>query len=178
MAGSGMSDEDLLAQWDAIRSGVARVQRRIDRMVEDSGVPAQWFAVLHLLLCADDHRMPMSQLARDLSITSGGFTKLADRMARDGLIDRRGSTDDRRVVHTRLTADGLRMAKQTERRYLAALRECLLDVVSDPELTAVAGSLRTLGEATHVDRADLVDVPGAQTQLRDPALPDRRRVRA
>ena len=60
-----------------------------------------YFAVLTLLLDSEDQRLPMSRIARDLAMTSGGFTKLADRMARDGLIDRRGSSGDRRVVFAR-----------------------------------------------------------------------------
>lgn len=171
MTGTGLSDDDLLAHWDSVRLGVARAQRRIDRMVEDSGVPAQWFAVLHLLLGADEHRLAMSQLARDVSMTSGGFTKLADRMARDGLIDRRGSTDDRRVVHARLTPEGLRLARQAERRYQEALRECLLDVVSEAELIAAADTMRALG-AAHVEAPEPSTGHAAP---RDPGLPDRRR---
>ncbi|MDQ6848888.1 MAG: MarR family transcriptional regulator [Actinomycetota bacterium] len=49
--------------------------------------------MLHSLLRAEDHRSPMSALAREVSMTSGGFTKLADRMARGGLIDRRSPAD-------------------------------------------------------------------------------------
>ena len=66
--------------------------------------------------------MPMSVLARDVGMTSGGFTKLADRMARDGIIDRRGSDTDRRVVHASLTEVGLELAQRVSNVYVDALR--------------------------------------------------------
>jgi DNA-binding MarR family transcriptional regulator len=167
-------DDDLVAQWRGITSGVTRAQRRIDRMVKESGVPAQWFAVLHSLLLAPEHRLPMNALARDLSMTSGGFTKLADRMAVEGLIDRRSSAEDRRVVNARLTAKGLRTAEQATRRHLDALTECLLDVVGSKRLAEAAATLQELGDA-HADAAIVEEAaPHPEPKRRDPALPDRR----
>lgn len=169
---SGKADDDLIAQWRSVTSGVMRAQRRIDRMVEESGVPAQWFAVLHSLLLAPEHRLPMNALARDLSMTSGGFTKLADRMAVDGLIDRRSSAEDRRIVNARLTAKGLRAAEKAAQRYRDALAECLLDVVGPRRLADAAATLEELGSA-HAD-VPTADDPQPAPKRRDPALPDRR----
>ncbi len=94
-----------------------------------------YFAVLTLLLDSEDQRLPMSRIARDLAMTSGGFTKLADRMARDGLIDRRGSSGDRRVVFAALTESGQKMAHARARGcYQRYLRELVLPVVPKDEL--------------------------------------------
>lgn len=114
--------------------------------MEASGVPSQWFGVLHLLLHADEHRMPMTQLARDVSITPGGFTKLADRMGREGLIDRRGSTGDRRVIYATLTDQGLTEARRAEAEYLSSLRELVLATVPQDQLETVAELLAPLTE--------------------------------
>ena len=170
------SGDDLVAQWHSVTSGLLRVQRRIDQLVEAAGIPAQWFAVLHSLLLAPEHRRPMNALARDLSMTSGGFTKLADRMAVEGLIDRRSSADDRRVVNARLTAKGQRTAEQAAQRYQEALTACVLDVVGPDRLATAAAILRELGEmhAPADTSAEPVGTVGPQKQ-RDPALPDRRR---
>jgi len=171
---SGKAGDDLVAQWRSITSGVLRAQGRIDRMVEESGVPAQWFAVLHSLLLAPEHRLPMNALARDLAMSSGGFTKLADRMAVEGLIDRRSSAEDRRVVNARLTAKGLRTAEQAAALYRDALTKTLLDVVGPERLTDTAATLQELGDA-HADAAVADDPPAHPApKRRDPALPDRR----
>lgn len=110
-------------------------------------------------------------------MTSGGFTKLADRMARGGLIDRRSSVDDRRVVHAALTADGLVMAQQATRLYQDALREYLLGVVSADDVASAAATMGALGDAHAAcvqdeDSGELFVTEGAA------ARPDRRRGQA
>ena len=172
VAGAQVSDDGLAAFWHSVTVGVARTQRRVDALVAESGVPAQWFAVLQLLLQADGHRLPMSVLARDVAMTSGGFTKLADRMAREGLIDRRGSMDDGRVVHATLTAEGLAMAAQAAVRYRDALRECLGSLSADA-LASTGATMGTLAESGDLPAAEQPETE--QALPRDPSLPDRRR---
>ncbi len=181
---SGLGDDELLAYWHDVRTGVARTQQRVEHVLEDTGVPVQWFPVLHLLHIAEEHRMPMSVLARDVGMTSGGFTKLADRMARDGIIDRRGSDIDRRVVHASLTTEGLQLAQRIAHVYVGALRSTVLEVATVHELRAAAAVMKRLGAdpalravaADPADPADLVDPadPANVLTARDPALPDRR----
>jgi DNA-binding MarR family transcriptional regulator len=173
-----MTDGELLARWQIITQGVARTQHRVAAQIDQSGLPAQWFAALHLLLQAPETRLPMSRLARDLTMTSGGFTKLADRMAREGLIDRRGSSDDRRVVYATLTEQGVEIARRLTVDYIAALREHVAGVISETSLVAVAEVARTLSDA-HATAADEEDsaadaARSAADAVRDPAQPDRR----
>jgi DNA-binding MarR family transcriptional regulator len=173
VTGWDLSDDDLLASWQLITRAIARTQARVLERIEEAGLPSQWFAVLHLLLRSSEHRLPMSRLARELSITSGGFTKLADRMGQEGLIDRRNSSGDRRVVYAALTEKGLLLSRRTERQYKAALREYVLEILTAAGLLALADSSRVLDEA-HADSAHdnrVADVvPGDR-----PAMPDRRR---
>jgi DNA-binding MarR family transcriptional regulator len=172
MSGSEVSNEDLVALWQNVSLGVTAVEQRIDQRLNDAGVPAQWFAVLRLLHGADDHQLPMSALAREVSMTSGGFTKLADRMAREGLIDRRGSAHDRRVVNATLTGDGLRVATHALGVYLDALRDCVLGIVSADGLASVAA---TLGRLRASRDASGEETPDFLASERSPELPDRRR---
>jgi DNA-binding MarR family transcriptional regulator len=171
VSGAELHDEDLVKQWHTVTAGVKWVERRVDRALEDFGVPAQSFAVLHVLLRAENHRSPMNVLAREVSMTSGGFTKLADRMAREGLIDRRSSVADRRVVHAMLTTAGLAMAEQATRLYQDALRECLLSAVSGPDLSAMADTMQAL-RADNGPAEDLV--AQVAPRERSATLPDRR----
>jgi DNA-binding MarR family transcriptional regulator len=164
------SDVDLVASWDTIVVGFARTQRRLLAAVEAVGLAGPSFEALRLLLHSDDHRMPMSRLARDLTMTAGGLTKLADRLARDGLIDRRNSSDDRRVVYAALTPKGADLAIRTLDLYRDALREHVLGIVTDDQLHTLSEMMTALGDAHH-------DVPVDEEVLtaRDPALPERRR---
>lgn len=167
-------DDAVVEQWESIARAVGRTQQQILTQVEDVGVPAQWFAVLLLLLRSPENRLPMNRLARELSITSGGFTKLADRMGREGLIDRRNSSGDRRVIYAALTADGLDLARRAERQYREAVRRFAHDVLTADVLAGAAETLRPLDMPAV--RADEEQGEGsAVVELRDPALPDRRR---
>lgn len=166
--------DDLITHWRSISSAVMQAERRIDRLLVTAGVPAQWFAVLRLLLAAEGHRLPMSALAREVSMTSGGFTKLADRMAREGLIDRRGSAADRRVVNATLTDAGLRTAKDADGVFRDAVRQCVLEIISADDLAAAAATLSPLAHAQLGDVAD-DQAPGMESTKQNSTLPDRRR---
>ncbi|MBV9592265.1 MAG: MarR family transcriptional regulator [Actinobacteria bacterium] len=163
------SDQRLVETWDVISTAFARTQRRLLATVEAAGLPGPWFEALRLLMTAEDHRLPMSRLARDLSMTAGGLTKLADRMARDGLIDRRNSSDDRRVVYAALTPRGTELASEAIELYHQGLRDHVLQVLPRAQLTELAAMMEKLRDAHS-------DVPAADEELtaRDPALPDRR----
>ena len=65
----------------------------------------------------------MSQLAREVSLSSGGFTKLADRLERNGYLVRQACALDRRVTYATLTKKGLDLAEQARTKHVALLRE-------------------------------------------------------
>ena len=121
---------------------------------------------------APDRRLPMTRLARDLTMTSGGFTKLADRMAREGLIDRRGSSDDRRVVYATLTDEGVQIAQRLRRgvRGRAARARSGRDCRDGPAVDLHVA--RALSDAHATAGAD--DDESASEVARDPNLPERR----
>jgi DNA-binding MarR family transcriptional regulator len=171
---------DVVASWDAIAMGFTHMHRRLHAAIEAEGLPGPSFEALRLLLASDGHRMPMSRLARDLTMTAGGLTKLADRLARDGLIDRRNSSDDRRVVYAALTEKGAEIATRTLEIYRASLREKVLGVLSPDRLADLANVMRML-DAYHDDGTDGPALIGdaehtdaALLTTRDPALPERR----
>src|ERR1700749_4122724 len=142
------ADLDVVTTWDAITVGFGRTHRRLLAEIESAeGLPGPSFEALRLLLNSEGHRMPMSRLARDLSMTAGGLTKLADRLAVAGLIDRRNSSDDRRVVYAALTDKGVELAGRTLEIYRAGLNEYVLSVVSSAKLAEIAEVIQTLGWA-------------------------------
>lgn len=164
-------DAAFAASWAAVVRAVEAVQQALATRLESAGISAQYFSVLTLLLESEDRRMPMSRIARDLSMTSGGFTKLADRMARDGLIDRRGSSGDRRVVFAALTDDGLELARKAVVEYHAFLHDEVLGVVSAEELRRFAETIGRLGGAHEPAEPE---PPAFEISERAPDEPERR----
>jgi DNA-binding MarR family transcriptional regulator len=144
MSSRSTEDAALVRDWAAVVRGVDAVQHGFAIQLETLDMTLPYFSVLTLLLDSEDQRLPMSRIARDLAMTSGGFTKLADRMARDGLIDRRGSSGDRRVVFAALTETGEKVAREALEVYQRYLREQVLPLVPEAELrnlSEVAGRL-------------------------------------
>ncbi len=175
------SDRELAAarsveQWDTVVRGVHAAQRVVLAEVARSGLPAQWFAVSQLLLAEPDRRLPMSRLAHELSMTSGGFTKLADRMAREGLIDRRGASADRRVIYAALTDAGLRLAREAARMYARAVADQVLGALTAEQLATMADGAGRLLSAEGISGADAgVDDESFVAKARPSASPERRR---
>lgn len=171
--GADDEERDEIDNWRDLVTLVGQAQQRLLEAVEDAGVSAQWFAVLHLLLHAQDHRLPMSRLAREVSITSGGFSKLADRMGREGFIDRRGSEGDKRIRYAMLTPVGLEAAETSENAYQAALAEHVLSVVPPETLQRIVDSLTPLQAVRPTQPTD-GEHDVADVEQPSPELADRR----
>jgi DNA-binding MarR family transcriptional regulator len=52
----------------------------------------------------------MAKLAREVEFSNGGFTKIADRLAKRSLVQRSPCAEDRRVVYLELTVEGTETA--------------------------------------------------------------------
>jgi DNA-binding MarR family transcriptional regulator len=164
-------DQTFVSTWASVVRSVEAVQNAFGARLETLGMSLPYFSVLTLLLEASDQRLPMSRIARDLSMTSGGFTKLADRMARDGLIDRRGSAGDRRVVFAALTELGLEQARGAEAEYRAFLREEVLQMISVRDLTTLSSIAGRLGAVRGESEPE---APTFEIAPRPPTAPERR----
>lgn len=106
---------------------LVEVTRALDRtftatLTGELGLPMAQFEVLLRLGRTPGDELTMSELARQLGVTSGGATRLVDRVLAAGWVARRACTSDRRVQHVRLTDDGrgvLQTALAAHRRDLA-----------------------------------------------------------
>jgi MarR family transcriptional regulator, 2-MHQ and catechol-resistance regulon repressor len=79
----------------------------LGRELEDSvGIPLVWFDVLIHIGGAPEGRLTMSKLSTDVALTTGGVTRLVDRMVDAGLVARQNCPNDRRSVHVVLTPKG------------------------------------------------------------------------
>ena len=148
MADGGVDDRELVTWWGLVVEAYARTGPLL-RVGPVGGVdlPGPWFEVLLRLLRTPGHRLTMTQLAQDVALSSGGFTKLADRMVRTGLIERQSSAEDRRVTFAALTAEGLRIGEEAQRRHVEALREHFLAPLGEQRAHRLAALMRTLRDA-------------------------------
>ena len=143
-----MDDRELVTWWGLVVEAYGRTMPLLQvGPVGGVDLPGPWFEVLLRLLRTPGGRLTMSQLAHDVALTSGGFTKLADRMVGAGLIERRTPPEDRRVSHAVLTAEGERVAEEAQRLHVAALREHFLGPLGEERAGRLAGLMRVLRDA-------------------------------
>ncbi|HLU95349.1 MAG TPA: MarR family transcriptional regulator [Thermobifida alba] len=145
-----ITDEDLITCWGLLHEALSATSplllRGIDPRGEDMSGP--WFEVLIRLQRSPQHRLPMSQLAREVSLSSGGFTKLADRLERNGYLERQACPSDRRVTYAALTEKGLALAEQARTRHVALLREHVLAPLGADGVRALAEQARKLRDSS------------------------------
>jgi len=114
----------------AFRVALRAFVRESEHSARKSGLTPQRYLLLLLVRGAEDgtERATISELARRLHLAQSTVTELVDRAARVGLVRRRASVDDRRVVYVELTEEG-------DRRFTDAFR-------------AIADERRRLRDAT------------------------------
>ncbi|HVU19150.1 MAG TPA: MarR family winged helix-turn-helix transcriptional regulator [Rhizomicrobium sp.] len=83
---------------------------------------SQWVV---LMAVRDGIADTCGELARHLDHDSGATTRLVDQLEKRGYLRRRRSTEDRRVVHLRITATGRALAKSLMPRVIDFWNEAL-----------------------------------------------------
>ena len=107
MASASAVDEPLITSWGRLVEAYSFLDRRLGASLEAScGIPMAWFEVLLRLARAEDDQLSMGALAEQVALTSGGITRLLDRMIRAGYVERRQGPTDRRIVYAALTPAG------------------------------------------------------------------------
>jgi DNA-binding MarR family transcriptional regulator len=128
--------------------------RELDRrLTKGQQMPFSTYDVLLRLAWAGDAGLRMSKLAGQVFMTSGGLTRLVDRLERDGLITRIRSAEDLRGYEARITAAGRRALKRANRQHLDDVRELFLEHLTQDELEVLAAVWRRLKARTGTDTA-------------------------
>jgi len=105
----------VLAQMDDERIRLMGLLVRTHRCLTDSlgreleqsvGIPLVFFDVLIHVGAAPEGRLTMSTLSSNVALTTGGVTRLVDRMAEAGLVARENCPSDRRSIYVVLTPEG------------------------------------------------------------------------
>lgn len=123
----------------------ARLERLLGGAMErESGIGHAMFEVL-LHLAEAPHGLPMGELSRNLVLTSGGATRLVDRMVAAGLVDRCRSRADKRVQQVTLTEEGARRLVAAARRHVRELDRHVLGPLSPEQADAMLAGLDRLG---------------------------------
>jgi MarR family transcriptional regulator, 2-MHQ and catechol-resistance regulon repressor len=118
------TDDELISTFGRLLEATTRLEQRLDRSLEsECGIALAWFEVLLRLSRAEDAQLSMGALAEQVALTTGGITRLLDRMIRAGLVERRPCPTDRRVSFAGLTPAGRDKLDQAATVHARDLRE-------------------------------------------------------
>jgi DNA-binding MarR family transcriptional regulator len=130
--------------------------RRLDRALNCSlegktGISGIFFELLLRIGRSPGGRLTMGDLAGQLGLTSGGTTRLVDRMVGAGLVERQSCPEDRRVQWVVLSPAGERKLDDALPVALRDLQREVFDRLEPDEVVVLERALdklRAPGEAT------------------------------
>jgi len=111
-------------------------------------LPLAWFEVLLQLRKAPEGRLKMSQIADAIVHSSGGTTRLIDRLEESGYVTRQLCPSDRRAIFVAITERGNDKLDEALNVHLDYLEDNLAKQLSDQERATLATLLTKLLTST------------------------------
>ncbi len=96
---------------------IAMLGRVVDRIVADPEMPDLTLRQLGVLMRVEASKHPLSvkDMAPDLNVSKPAITRAIDRLSDLGLVERRSSKLDRRLIEVRATAKGMSYLSKLDR---------------------------------------------------------------
>jgi DNA-binding MarR family transcriptional regulator len=131
------------------------LERQLGASLEqEAGIAHTWFEAL-LRIARSPDGLTMSELAGQIALTSGGVTRLIDRMITAGLVQRVPCPTDRRISYAALTAAGQQKVQEAAAIHTRNLQRAFA-TLTDDDVTALDD---LLGRLLHQSRAAAGDAP-------------------
>jgi len=121
--------------WRAMAAGLASLN-----------VSMGEYSVMALLYGAGSKGMRMSDLAQQRLMSTGGFTRLADRLVSRGLIERRRSAVDARSSDAILTSKGRALMRKARRQHHRDLQAFFFSRLDNDQLRCLVDIWHDLAE--------------------------------
>src|SRR5919106_2531000 len=137
----GVVPADPAALANGLRPVLLRLSRELRRETDPLGVTSRQVTLLWLI--RERPGLSLRQLAAEERISAPALSGHLDRLERAGLIERVRSTEDRRRVGIRLTAEGSGILKRIRARRTTWLAERLRHLEPE-ELAAIEAALGPL----------------------------------
>ena len=125
----------------------ARLSRFLGSLLEEScGLPLPWFDVLLQLRRSEEGRLKMSELADATVHSTGGTTRLVDRVEAAGYVQRVNCPNDRRAVHVVITEAGNEKLNEALDAHIAHLQTHVTERLSLAERETLSDLLTKLNQ--------------------------------
>lgn len=143
--GASCNDERIHS-FGVVLEAMAQLNRTFDRSLKESvGVSQSTFEGL-LRLERSGGELTMGALTDQISLTSGGVTRLVSRLVEHGYAQRRACETDRRVQYVSITDDGRRALSAAIEVHLADLEAHFTGVMSGEERATIVAVMERIRE--------------------------------
>jgi MarR family 2-MHQ and catechol resistance regulon transcriptional repressor len=148
---SGDPTATALQLWAHLANAHSAIHAHATDDLSGRGLSIAEFGLLEIL--HQKGPLPLGEVQRSLSVSSGGVTFLVDRLEKKGLVERRSSQEDRRSKSAALTAKGEDVMAEILPAHAERIRESMSGLTL-PEQRSAIGILRALArEAASRNRA-------------------------
>jgi DNA-binding MarR family transcriptional regulator len=138
-----------VAVWRTFMEVHARVLQRLgEELTRRHGLSVTEFDILVNLLPGAARQQ---ELAERIILSQSGCSRLVDRLATSGLVEKRPAATDRRGVESRLTAEGRTLTIAAARTNAEVVEREFADRLDDDELDQLGRVLATLDPRSHHD---------------------------
>ena len=107
------------------------------------------FEVLMRLARSPGHRLRMTDLAGQTSLSTSGVTRVVDRMEREGLVRREACPSDRRSSYAVVTEAGLARLDEVLPEHVELIQRWFIGQLPPEQLGQFLDSLRTIRDAVN-----------------------------
>ncbi|WP_426367605.1 MarR family winged helix-turn-helix transcriptional regulator [Streptomyces sp. E-08] len=142
------ADNDLVLAFGRLQGAANRLEYILGRALEkECGISHLMYEVLLILGRAGEPGLPMRALAQEQVLTTGGATRLVDRMVEAGLVERVEDPGDRRGRLVRLTPKGAQKAVAASRVHVENIRRYFLEPIPPGDRDRFIEDLRILSHS-------------------------------
>jgi MarR family 2-MHQ and catechol resistance regulon transcriptional repressor len=138
----GKKADNALSMWVKMARAHATFAKLTQEDIATYGLTPPQFGVLECL--GHLGAMMIGELCRKMLVSGGNMTVVVDNLAKEGLVERIPSTEDRRAIVVRLTAKGKKLFSEIfpkHARFVASTAA----VLTEQEQTELSGLLKKLG---------------------------------
>jgi DNA-binding MarR family transcriptional regulator len=133
-------DEELA--WRALARALIVLPRALEaELLAEHNLTLAEYTVLMNLSEEDAWSLRMSDLANRVALSLSGISRVVDRLARDGLVERRRCPSDARGFNAVLTDAGFERLRAAYPTHLRGVREHVVDHLGGLDLRALAEAL-------------------------------------
>ena len=138
-------DDERITAYGRLVEVAARLDRILGRELEaGASMPLNWFEALLRLARSPGGALTAGSLSQQIALTSGGVTRLVDRLVDAGYADRRPAPTDRRSLLVVITARGRRALQAACEVHLRGLDQHVFSRLSERDVEDLARVLDAL----------------------------------